>query len=98
MARFRTLAFLLAIALLPLAGAALAADQAAAPAGADVARPSAPAEDPGTDLVPLDLQPPEPVLMCKAGWCSSDEQCEDWFGPGSTCYRPGGASCGQCIF
>jgi len=43
-----------------------------------------------------DLLAPEPLPMCKAGWCSSNEQCEEWYGPGTICSIGSGQTCGHC--
>jgi hypothetical protein len=43
-----------------------------------------------------DLSTPEPIPMCKAGWCSSNEQCEEWYGPGAVCSIGSGQTCGHC--
>lgn len=70
---------------------------------ADSALPDAPAissEEPASPDVPadgFDLFQPKPTPLCKAGWCSSNEQCEIWFGPGWVCEIGAGQSCGWCV-
>ena len=57
--------------------------------------------DPNVQEVPDltgNLSTPKPIPMCKSGWCSSNEQCEQWYGPGSTCSVGSGQSCGHCVF
>jgi len=58
--------------------------------------PSAGVGDADDDLPFLDLQAPKPEATCKAGWCSSDAQCEMWYGQGVTCDLAPGATCGHC--
>ena len=61
------------------------------------ASPAEPAPATEIQAEPLsDLFNPEPTYVCYTGWCSSDTQCVQWFGPGSRCIRKTGASCGQC--
>ena len=64
----------------------------------DAPQAEAPAPAPvEPDAVLQDLFMPEPVYVCLSGWCSLDSQCERWFGPGSTCHKQKGATCGQCL-
>lgn len=69
---------------------------------ADLPLPDAPAissQAPPAPEVPADgsdLFMPEPISQCKAGWCSSTEQCQDWFGPDWVCQLGPGATCGLC--
>jgi hypothetical protein len=69
---------------------------------ADLPLPDAPAissQAPAAPEVPADgsgLFMPEPIPQCKAGWCSSTSQCQDWFGPDWVCQLGPGASCGIC--
>ncbi|HEV2852176.1 MAG TPA: hypothetical protein VHC97_05160 [Thermoanaerobaculia bacterium] len=61
------------------------------------AEPASPAADTETQVAPsADLFVPEPTYVCFTGWCSSDTQCVEWFGPGSRCIKKSGAACGQC--
>jgi hypothetical protein len=69
---------------------------------ADLPLPDAPAissQAPVAPEVPADgsgLFMPEPISQCKAGWCSSTAQCQDWFGPDWVCQLGPGQSCGLC--
>ncbi len=77
--------------------------RAAGPSHADsTACPSARSnvEAPDSSTAPNDgsgLFLPQPLPLCKSGMCSSDSQCEDWFGPGSTCELGSGHTCGYCV-
>jgi hypothetical protein len=100
---------LVLVAVLALGSALIAAEapaQAPATGTAPAAAPGdAPSQAPpatggrtedGADLPALDLEPPAAAPMCKANWCSSDSQCETWYGPGCVCDLAPGASCGHC--
>jgi hypothetical protein len=71
-----------------------APEQAAPPA----ASPAEPSQDPGkAELPESDLFTPKPIYVCKAGWCSSNADCQWWYGPDYVCIKQQGASCGQCF-
>lgn len=78
------------------------AARAADPSPADsTAGPSAPSnvEAPDSSTAPSDgsgLFLPKPIPLCRTGMCGTDSQCEDWFGPGSTCDLGAGQTCGFC--
>jgi hypothetical protein len=77
----------------PLPGSAVPAVAAPAPAAAS---PSTPAKDPGKTELPSGDFTPKPNYVCQVGWCSSDIQCVQRYGAGSTCYLQPGATCGHC--
>ncbi len=62
-----------------------------------VASPAAPEKDPGVEAELPDVFNPQPNFVCLTGWCSSNSQCEQWFGPGWICQKQQGATCGHCI-
>ena len=68
---------------------ALASPPAAAPAG--------PEKGSGGETELPDVFTPKPNFVCLSGWCSSNTQCEQWFGPGSVCVKQKGATCGHCV-
>jgi hypothetical protein len=85
---------------LPLRASEAPAVTAPAPAQTSppVATPAEPSQDPNpTELPESDLFTPKPNYVCLSGWCSSNTQCERWFGPGSVCHKQPGATCGRCI-
>ena len=69
---------------------------------ADLPLPDSPAissQAPPAPEIPADgsgLFMPAPISQCKAGWCSSTAQCQDWFGPDWVCQLGPGATCGLC--
>jgi hypothetical protein len=85
---------------LPLRASDAPAITAPAPAQASpsVTSPVEPSKDPGkAELPDSDLFTPKPNYVCQVGWCSSDAQCEQWYGPGAVCFKQQGATCGHCI-
>jgi hypothetical protein len=86
---------LLILAVMALLCGNTAAQAAEAPEVAPSILDQTVTEEPG---ITNDLITPEPIFVCKTGWCSSNEQCEIWLGPGATCNLEGGQSCGQCIW
>lgn len=65
----------------------------ALPAAPEAEAPAAPAEP---EAALEDLLTPEPIYVCLTNWCSSDLQCVKWHGPGATCTKQPGATCGRC--
>ena len=97
MKRVLALAFVALTCLTMTAVAAVADEAPMAPVAGEqaVVDVDAEAEAPAIDLEEILM--PEPNYVCLSGWCSSDTQCVEWFGPGYRCFKQQGASCGQCF-